>query len=203
MKNIKADSLSYFVIILLVLSVPLIGNCRAEDDIKENEANESTQTQEQSEAQPETKVNSFPYPVDNIWTKEMLIEYTKQLKLKDHEEEVHGGNTLSKYTDKSESNLKMRLRQNPSLHFVSSFINLPVAEKAVSIVLEKNASQIVEWLNKYESNMPRQYSADIGEVIGYGVFRGEKEVISLSKARIALKKIANNQFKILSAYPIK
>ncbi|QCP52377.1 hypothetical protein FAZ95_24675 [Trinickia violacea] len=112
-----------------------------------------------------------------------------------------GGHTLEKHVGQTEAQLRARLIAEPDRKAVSTFLNLEMAERAISKVMQSNAMKIKAW-SQSSPSYPLVLVQNVGENVGYGVIRKTGEFIPMNKVRVILKcqKYNGMDYYILTSY---
>ncbi|MCC8403628.1 hypothetical protein LJ655_17305 [Paraburkholderia sp. MMS20-SJTN17] len=96
-----------------------------------------------------------------------------------------GGHTISKHVGRTETQLRERLRLEPTRRVVSSFVNLEEAEWAISETMRANALLINAWTKGPKE--PLRLEKDVGRKVGYALVRKTDTLVNSSKVWVVLK----------------
>jgi hypothetical protein len=128
-----------------------------------------------------------------------------EIYLKWHEAEKGsriGGHTIRKHVQRTEEQLRERLRLEPRRDIVSSFHNLRTAELAISKVMRAEAARIQSWAQSSNNRIPLTLIRRVPGDIGYGITRKTGELTKMNEVTVVLKHEAYNgmPYYILTAY---
>lgn len=150
-------------------------------------------------ADQESAVLSYPQPRD-LWDEEKLGAYFDQLDLSDS---YKAQPSCENYINKSENWLKSRLKKLSHLPVASSYYDSEIALRTIREIVFQNTAQIINWLNNPESNLQRQFVAELKEPVGFGFTRSDPDHLkTFDKARLVLAK-QSNQIQVVNSYPIE
>lgn len=115
-----------------------------------------------------------------------------------------GGHTIAKHIAKTPDELAQRLATIPTMRAATTFTNVRIAEEAISGAVKDNQEWIKIWVRSSTrplSPLVVNYSA--GRVIGYGLRRGEQNIIKLTNLRVVIRfeVFHGKPYYILTAYP--
>jgi hypothetical protein len=114
--------------------------------------------------------------------------------------EAAGGHTLSRHLGLSDLALLGRLDKNPGLARASTFTDRATAERAISEVIDANASRIEAFLNG--NKFTTQISGQVSGTAGRTVARGSRTPTLSSEVAVFLRRTENgNGYRITTAYP--
>lgn len=110
------------------------------------------------------------------------------------------GHTIERHVCKDIPYLRSRLT---SVQAASTFLDLPIAERAIRDGMRQNKAAIADWIKGGMNPVTRDFRyVGTNEVIGVGVTRHNPDILELGNAKIVLRANDNGKgFFILTAYP--
>ncbi|WP_371419647.1 RNase A-like domain-containing protein [Pantoea sp. CCBC3-3-1] len=114
-----------------------------------------------------------------------------------------GGHTLSTHIGKSDSELLARFGTNKRLQLSTTFIDVRIAEDAISKALFANRSTIKTVLAGGKHGARLTLRHPVGKIVGYGFKRGSDRRIVMTNVRVVIEfqKYNGKLYYILTAFP--
>ncbi|WP_158783805.1 RNase A-like domain-containing protein [Pantoea sp. BAV 3049] len=115
-----------------------------------------------------------------------------------------GGHTLSLHVGLSESQLRTRMANRPTMAAISTFTNLRMAEDAVTGAFKSNKSLISHWASNARKGDKLEIDYFVGKNIGFGIEHVAGPVIKSQKVRVVLRleDFNGKPYYILTAFPM-
>lgn len=118
------------------------------------------------------------------------------------EDDRAGGHTLRRHVDRSDDDLRRRLREEPGIAAASTFDDRATAERVAGATIERERGRIDRWLASGHGNLALDFRGPRGEPVGRVLVRGEREPRPSADARVVLAR-RGETFFVLTAYPLE
>ncbi len=117
-------------------------------------------------------------------------------------DQTFNGHTISKHIGRTESDMITRLAESPAIVSASSFENIEIANKAIKKTLQKNTKEVIHWLYNRNDKKSLRLQENMDFNLGKVIPKDTNQPIQSTNIVVILKRIRNNSFFVVTAFPI-